>query len=141
MGDRVRIGLLSGGCCSWAACKRDAQANGVEGLVLLHTDTRGEDESTYAFLRAGAENIGAPLTVIADGRTVWEVFRDEGMIGNTRVDLCSKILKRERLRRWLAVNCDPTNTVVRFGYTAHEAHRYLGGRGKPGVEARWLADG
>lgn len=45
------------------------------------------------------------LRWIADGRTPWEVFRDERFIGNSRVDPCSKILKRKLLDKWVEQNC------------------------------------
>jgi hypothetical protein len=35
------------------------------------------------------------LVWIADGRHPWEVYRDEKFIGNSLVDPCSRILKRE----------------------------------------------
>lgn len=116
--------MLSGGEASWAACKRDAQRRGVDGLTLLFADTREEDADTYRFLRDSAANVGAPLVVIADGRNIWELFADEGMIGNTRVDHCSRVLKREMCDRWLSENCDPADTVVLIGYDIQERERF-----------------
>jgi len=40
------------------------------------------------------------LTWLCDGRTPFEVFRDVRYLGNSRVDPCSKILKRDMLHRW-----------------------------------------
>ena len=42
------------------------------------------------------------LTWIWDGRTPWEVFEDTKFMGNSRVDPCSRVLKRELLDRWTA---------------------------------------
>lgn len=119
-----RIAMFSGGESSWAAAKLDAQRRGLEGLTLLFTDTREEDEDTYRFLDEAAANIGAPLVKIADGRGIWELFRDERMIGNTRADICSRILKRELADRWLTENCDPADTVVLIGYHVSEVDRF-----------------
>lgn len=63
------------------------------------------------------------LVWVAEGRTPWEVFRDVKFIGNSRVDPCSRILKRDFLGRWVAANCDPAETVLYFGLDANEAHR------------------
>lgn len=115
--------MLSGGTTSWAAAKRSAERDGLDGLTLLFADVKGEDPDTYRFLEEGAANIGLPVTRIEDGRTVWEVFHEEGMIGNTRADLCSRILKRELMRRWLTENCDPANTVVILGLDSSEGDR------------------
>jgi hypothetical protein len=132
---RRRIGMFSGGEMSWAACKTDAQRHGVEGLTLLFADTREEDEDTYRFLHEAAANIGAPLVRVADGRSLWELFRGEGMIGNTRADLCSRVLKRELCDEWLAGNCDPENTTVLLGYGGEEVERFRRGA------ARYAANG
>ena len=131
-----RIGLLSGGEASWAACKTSALRDGLEGLTLLFTDTLQEDEDTYRFLRESAENIGAPLVVAADGRRVWEVFADEGMIGNTRADICSRALKRDVSERWLKENCDPAETEILIGYHVSEQDRFERAR-KRWAEKGW----
>jgi 3'-phosphoadenosine 5'-phosphosulfate sulfotransferase (PAPS reductase)/FAD synthetase len=104
--------------------KRDAQKYGTDGLTLLFTDTREEDEDTYRFLRESAQNIGAPLTIVRDGRSIWELFKDERVIGNNRMDACSKKLKREVADRWLRENCTPANTTVLLGYDGEEVHRF-----------------
>lgn len=127
-----RIGMLSGGEASWAAMKRDALRRGVDGLTLLFCDTKAEDEDTYRFLRDSAANVGAPLVVAADGRSLWDVFRDEAFIGNTRADVCSRAIKREIADRWLAENANPGDVVL-LGYTCEESHRYR--KGKPRYEA------
>jgi hypothetical protein len=42
------------------------------------------------------------LVWIWDGRTPWEVFEDKKFMGNSRVDPCSMVLKRELLDKWTA---------------------------------------
>lgn len=111
--------LFSGGVASWAAARRLADRG--EPMTLLFTDTMIEDPDLYRFLEEAAADVGAPLVRIADGRDIWQVFRDERMLGNTRVDPCSKILKREMSRRWIAANA-PNATLV-MGYDWTEAHR------------------
>lgn len=119
-----RVVLFSGGVGSWAAAKRVAEKHGTDDLVLLFTDTKSEDADTYRFLREAAENVGGELVWIADGRTVWEVFEDEGMMGSTRADLCSRILKREQSRGWIEANCAPGESIVYVGIDWSEAHRF-----------------
>lgn len=115
---------FSGGGGSWAAAKRVSERHGTDDLTLLFTDTRMEDEDLYRFLAEAALNVGGELVQIADGRTPWEVFFDERMLGSSRMDPCSKILKRELSDRWLAENCDPADTVVYVGIDWTESHRY-----------------
>lgn len=120
--------FFSGGLMSWAAAKRAVAIYGAENTVLLFTDTLIEDPDLYRFLEEAAANVGAPLVKIADGRDPWQVFNDEKLIGNTRADPCSKILKRLLGLAWLVANRDPTSTVLIFGIHYEESHRLEGKR-------------
>lgn len=124
MSDITHIVMLSGGVSSWAAGKLVAKEHGTENLVLLMTDTKQEDEETYAFARDAAENIGVELTLIAEGRDIWQVFKDEKYMGNSRVDPCSRTLKREMSDTWIAERYTPENCTVYVGIDFTEAHRY-----------------
>ncbi len=114
---------FSGGIGSWAAAKRVVERHGKENTVLLFADTMMEDEDTYRFLYEAAANVGVPLTRIADGRTPWEVFFDEKFLGNSRIDPCSKILKRQLLDRWHKENGTPEMSIVYLGIDWTEIHR------------------
>lgn len=123
MTDTHYVVMYSGGITSWAAGKRIATAHGVDNMTLLFADTLIEDADLYRFLDEAAANIGVPVTRIADGRTPWEIFREKRYLGNTRVDPCSKILKRDLIARWLDDNCDKPNTQLVFGFDWMEGHR------------------
>lgn len=125
MGDPPRhVVMFSGGLGSYRAAKRVAAEFGADGLVLLFADTRMEDPDLYRFLREAAADVGGQLVTITDGRTPWDVFRDVRFLGNTRVDPCSRVLKREPLRRWLEANTDPAECVIYLGIGHDEAHRF-----------------
>jgi hypothetical protein len=119
-----RIVMFSGGIGSWAAAKRVAERHGTDGLVLLFADTLMEDEDLYRFLDEAAANVGVPVTRIAEGRTPWEVFFDGRFLGNSRIDPCSKSLKRQMKDRWLEEHCQPSETVVYVGIDWTEIERY-----------------
>lgn len=118
--------MFSGGAGSWATAKRVAERHGTDELTLLFADTLIEDEDLYRFVEQAAENVGAPLERIAEGRDPWEVFFDVRFLGNSQVDPCSRVLKRELLRHWLEDNCDPASTIVYLGISWDERHRYDG---------------
>lgn len=142
-----RVVMYSGGVASWATAMRVAERHGTTDLVLLFADTNMEDEDLYRFLREGSALVGVPITRIADGRTPWDVFRDVRFLGNTRVDPCSRILKRALLDRWLAENCDPASTIAYVGIDWTEEHRFTrapgtrGPKDKGGLKERRALDG
>lgn len=114
---------FSGGICSFWAAARVVERYGAENTTLLFADTKMEDEDLYRFMGEAVQYLGAPLVTIADGRTPWQVFSDEGFLGNSRVDLCSRILKRELLDSWHRANCLMSDTVIYVGIDWTEEHR------------------
>lgn len=100
--------MFSGGVGSWAAARRVAEHYGTEDLTLLFADTNMEDEDLYRFIQEAATNVGGKFVRVEDGRTPWDVFFDERFLGNSRIDPCSKLLKRVLLDRWCNANCDAT---------------------------------
>lgn len=114
--------LFSGGITSWAAGKRYAEQHGTKGMVLLFADTQIEDEDNYRFMKEAAENIGARCIRLSDGRTPWQVMRDRRIIGNSRIDPCSMVLKRQKLDAWRNANCDQDTKLI-VGILWDESHR------------------
>lgn len=98
----------SGGVGSWCAAKRVVEQFGAADTVLLFADTKMEDPDLYRFLEEGATYLQAPLVRIADGRDVWQVFFDKRFLGNSRVDPCSRLLKRELMDRWKRLHYRPS---------------------------------
>lgn len=123
--------MFSGGLGSWAAARRVADQHGTRNLTLLFADVKGtnpsphagEDQDTYRFLNDAATNIGAPLIRLTEGRDIWQVFKDDRFLGNTRLANCSKILKQQPARAWLDTNRDPTDTTIYVGIDWTETHR------------------
>lgn len=133
--------MFSSGVGSWATAKRVRAAMGpTDELFLLFADVggdhssphAGEDEDNYRFLTEAAQNVGAALVIVSDGRNIWEVFRDDRFLGNTRLANCSKFLKQIPCRKWLDDNCDPADTIVHVGIDWSETHRI------PAIEKGYL---
>lgn len=107
-----------------------------ERAMGLFADVNGEDDDNYRFLADAHAAIGGELVRLDNGgRTIWDVFRERRFLGNTRVDLCSRILKREAILAWLEEHCDPQTTRLVLGIDWTEEHRFERAR------ARWAADG
>jgi hypothetical protein len=115
--------MLSGGAGSWLAARRWIDQHGPNGVTLLFADTRNEDADLYRFLEDASVNLGLPVTQVADGRTPFEVFRDERYLGNSQIAPCSKHLKQIPSRRWVEQHTDPRETVIVIGVGAWEGKR------------------
>lgn len=121
-----------GSAYAWARMRAAAPAN----TIGLFADVNGEDPDNYRFLDEVHRAVGGTLVTLGnDGRTIWDVFHERRFLGNTRVDLCSRILKREAILGWLTEHCDPADTTVVLGIDWTEAHRFERAR------ERWAADG
>jgi len=104
--------------------------------VGVFADVNGEDADNYRFLREVHEHVGGELvTLDNDGRTIWDVFRETRFLGNTRVDTCSRELKREPIERWLREHRDPATTVMHIAIDWTEAHRI------PAIRDGWARSG
>jgi len=119
------IVFYSGGKASFLAASRVIEWYGAESVTLLFTDTMVEDTDLYRFLDESSAALGVPVTRIADGRTIWQVFSDSKFLGNNRVPLCSRILKQEVAQKWVDANCEPDDTTLHFGIDWTEEHRMI----------------
>jgi hypothetical protein len=132
--------MFSGGIGSWMTAKRVAEKHGTADLVLLFADVKGnndnphlgEDGDTYRFIVDAHKNIGGELVFVEDGRDIWEVFKQDRFLGNSRLANCSKFLKQIPCRKYLDANFDPANTVVYVGIDWTETHRL------PAIEKSYL---
>lgn len=114
-------GVTSAWCAGWAL-----QEFPREQVILLWHDTKEEHPDTYRFLGEMAAALAMPITERSDGRSVTELFRDEGMLGNGQNTMCSRVLKTTQGERFVAELLAAGHQVTRvFGFSRHE-HRRVG---------------
>lgn len=119
------IVFFSGGLSSYFTALEVAKREGTGNLKLLFTDTSYEDPDLYRFLKEAAADVGGELVWLKDGRTPWDVFRDVRFLGNTRLDPCSRVLKREPAQRWVKENYpDSLNVTLYIGMSYDEKGRW-----------------
>jgi hypothetical protein len=124
-GPRKHVVQFSSGAGSAVAAKRVAERYGTDNLILLFADVNGEDYDNYRFLDEAHQWIGGELVILDnDGRTIWDAFREAKFLGNSRIDPCSRMLKREPIRRWMDENCNPHRTVSYLGFDWTEMDRH-----------------
>lgn len=100
----------------------------LDTLLVTH-DTLEEHEDTYRFGDDVAAYLGMPIIEISDGRSVTQVFRDEGMLGNNTMTPCSRILKQEIGDRFIKTIIDSgDDAAVYVGMTEDEKRRLPGQR-------------
>lgn len=99
-------------------------ADRARSLPKLEEDDRAEERKALLLALKDDANLRIPyLRWIAEGRDIWQVFEDVRFLGNTRIDPCSRVLKREICRAWLQKHCQPEDTTVYIGYDWTEMHR------------------
>ncbi|HEU4686482.1 MAG TPA: hypothetical protein VFS39_18390 [Nitrospira sp.] len=101
---------------------------GPDAVVALSADTRVEDEDNWRFGREVIERLGCEWVVLTDGRTPMQVGRDARCVPNNRMAVCSRVLKRELLRRYIDQHYDPAECIIYLGYDWTEEHRIKAAR-------------
>jgi len=126
MTESVRhVVMFSGGIGSWAAALRVRERHPDAPITLLFCDTNIEDADLYRFLDEAAADVRGDLVRLDNGgRTPWDVFAKERFLGNSRIDPCSKILKRQAADAWITGHCDVSRTIVYVGIDWSEVHRF-----------------
>lgn len=113
------MGVTSAWCAGWAlrTFPRDE-------VVFLFHDTKREHPDTYRFGREMAAKLGMEITEDSDGRSVLDVFEDEGFVGNGQNSMCSRILKTERGEAFVKrLQGDGYDVVRVVGFSAKEPNR------------------
>lgn len=118
---------VSGGLTSFEALRRTIERYGVEHTHPVFADTLAEDPDLYRFLSDQERYFGITFHRAVEGRTPWQVMKDEGYItmhypGGT-VAPCSRILKREIIDSQISVLYQPGEYTRVFGYEWTEVNR------------------
>lgn len=122
---KTRVVAYSGGIGSFLSAYLTVKKYGKENVELVFTDTKTEDEDLYRFLDETSKLLGLEIIKIEDGRNVWEVFMDVRYMGNSRIDPCSRLLKRDLFGKWLkSTGRTPESHTLVYGISWEEAHRY-----------------
>jgi len=112
-------GVTSAWCAGWAL-----RTFPKEEVILLFHDTKREHPDTYRFLREMAVAIDHPVIERSDGRSVIELFRDEGYLGNNQQTFCSRVLKAAQGSAFNAELKAVGHEVVKvIGYSTKEPKR------------------
>jgi hypothetical protein len=123
MSRRVVVGFSGGVTSAW--CLGWALRNFPrEEVIALFHDTKEEHPDTYRFLREMAAALGVSITERSDGRSVSQLFEDEGYLGNNQNTFCSRILKAEQGSAFVReLKAEGHDVYKVIGYSANERKR------------------
>lgn len=108
-----------------------------DSTILLFHDTHTEPIDNVMFRWQIAEMLNLDITERSDGRDIWQVFEDEGILGNGRNTPCSRILKQEPSMKYMLEN---QPAILYIGYTVDEwrrAQRLSARYAHKGIETRF----
>jgi hypothetical protein len=103
---------FSGGMGSFAEAYYCVQEFGKENVVLLFCDTLTEDPDLYRFVDECVKLLDCRFVRLSREKDIWTLFKENRFIANSRLDLCSRVLKRDLMSKvWLPDN---------YGITVYE---------------------
>lgn len=112
---------------------------GRAAVTLVMARLPNEDPDVWRLCDAVEAALGVPIQYIGLDQTPWDIFHAQGMMGSSRVDLCSRMLKREVLLAYMTAHHDPATTVLHLGITADEVERMIAVRANWGRHG-WTVD-
>ncbi len=112
---------LSGGVSSAVAADRVINRYGRDAVTLWFADTSWEDADLYRFVDDCMQRWGGDLVRYVDGRNPLQVAEDVSIIPNQKIAPCTRTLKIEPFRDYLATVEKPC--TVHLGLNWDEQHR------------------
>jgi hypothetical protein len=94
-----------------------------------------EDPDMWKLIELVEQRLEMPVNRIGLNKTPWDVFHEVRYLGNSRIDPCSRILKREVMAKYMKDNHAPEDTTLYVGIGAHEIDRQLS------IRKNWGAKG
>ncbi len=120
---------FSTGIGSAEVLRRVVEERGRKDVIALTADTLVEDEDNWRFAREVIKMLGCQWITLAAGRTPMQAGRDVRVIPNDRMAVCSRILKRELLRKFIVEHYEPEDSIMYLGFDWTEPHRFEAAKG------------
>lgn len=121
--DARHVVSFSTGLSSALTVERVLNRYGREKTTVVFMDTKIEHPDNYRFFEDCKARWGIPIVVLCEGRTPYEVGRDQRIIPNQRFAPCTFRLKIDLFVNWLEPQEKPI--TVHIGYDEiNDAHRF-----------------
>lgn len=115
--------------------ERVIERYGRKSVDLVMCKLPNEDPDVWRLVEAVEDQHRVKVQMIGLNLTPFDVFFKERMLGNSRIDPCSRILKREQMLAHMITAYDPSDTVLHVGITLPEIDRLLA------ISANWSRKG
>lgn len=115
---------FSTGAGSAEVAYRVVEKYGAENTTLLSADTLAEDPDNWRFATEVVGQLGCEWIKLVDGRTPMQAGRDHKAVPNNRWAICSRVLKRELLRRYINEHYTPEGSRHYLGFDWTEPERH-----------------
>jgi RNAse (barnase) inhibitor barstar len=113
---------FSGGVGSAMAAYLVTQQYPKEDIILLYHDVPdGQDDDTYRFNEDISKFLGIPITEVSDGRSLWDVIRDNKSLPSLFIPFCTRVLKLEQGEKFYKTLNEPF--IIYTGYCFEEKKR------------------
>lgn len=137
----MNIVSFSTGLSSALTVDRVLKNYGREQVEVIFMDTKIEDEDNYRFMDDCMKRWGSAtkITVLAEGRTPYEVSRAQHVIPNQKLAPCTFRLKIEVFTDYLKNKYKSEPLIIHIGYDYTEMHR-IPATEKNYKSLGWVAD-
>jgi hypothetical protein len=105
--------------------ERVIAAHGRQNVDLVMCRLPNEDPDVWRLVCAVEKRLQVKIKMIGLNLTPIDIFFRVRMLGNSRVDPCSRMLKREVLAKHMQEHYDPADTILHVGVTYEEIDRML----------------
>lgn len=114
------IVCLSGGLSSFFVADWAFKNYSKENIILYFNDTKWEHKDLYRFLDDIKKYFSHDIYIDSDGRSPEDLFYDNRALANNRMPFCSRILKADRLQKFVK-----DGDILLFGIGCEEYHRSI----------------
>ena len=111
----------STGLLSTLTAERVIKKYGKENTILVFMDTLFEDDDNYRFLQDVEKYLSIKIIKLTEGRTPYQVSKDQNIIPNSRIAPCTLRLKLNPFQTYLKTFSEPL--TIHIGYDFSEIHR------------------
>lgn len=129
MGKRVKhIVSVGGGIASTLLLPSiliDGKGIPIRDAEFIVAALPNEDKDVWRLTSAVENLFGIKIKRIGHNKSPFDVFFETRFLGNSRIDPCSRVLKREVMRDYMEANHPPDKSILYVGIGAHEIDRML----------------